>query len=90
MTTDILLDDYTAWLHTRRYKESTIYTYLRPIKIAAERGLQFAEVSALGPEGLYNLVTGHRTASRHTPRAMYQSVLIYREFLMRTGRLDYD
>ena len=84
--TELLIDDYSAWLTARKYKEGTIYNYLRPIKTAAAKGLTLEELEAMDAGDFYSLITGHRTASRHTPRALYQSVITYREFLWRTGR----
>lgn len=84
--TELLIDDYSAWLTARKYKAGTIYNYLRPIKTAAEKGLSLEELEAMDAGDFYCLITGHRTAFGHSPRALYQSVTTYREFLRRTGR----
>ena len=84
--TELLIDDYSAWLTARHSKEGTIYHCLRTLKPAADKGLSLEELEAMDACDFYCLITGHRTASRHTPRALYQSVITYREFLWRTGR----
>lgn len=84
MTSDICIDAFTKWLVSRKYKKGTIYNYVRPMKIMAEKGMAFSDVEALGADDFYHMITGHRTSFRHSARAMYQSVHIYREFLDRT------
>lgn len=85
MTSDILIEPFRAWLFSRKYKESTINGYVRPLKVAAERGAKFSEINALDPSEFYCYITGRGSPSRHTARSMYQSIFSYREFLERTG-----
>jgi hypothetical protein len=85
MTSDLQIESFTTWLSKKGYKDRTIYNYVRPLKIAAEKGLSFAELDSLDMIDFYCMVTGHQTSSRNSARNLYQGVLAYRDFIWRTG-----
>lgn len=86
MTSDLQIESFNTWLSKKGYKERTIYNYVRPLKIAAEKGLSFAELDSLDMIDFYCMVTGHQTSSRNSARNLYQGVLAYRDFIWRTGK----
>ena len=85
MTSDLQIESFTTWLSKKGYKDRTIYNYVRPLKIAAEKGLSFAELDSLDMIDFYCMVTGHQTSSRNSARNLYQGVFAYRDFIWRTG-----
>ena len=84
MTSDILIDSYAEWLAYRKYKPGTIKNYTRPLRVAAEMGMSFAELETLDKDEVYFLVTGRKTSFKHSSRVMRQAIYSYREYLNKT------
>lgn len=81
--TDIKLTEYENWLISRKYKQATVTKYCRPLRIAVQKSLNFADIEGVDVEDLYFLLYGRNAPNRHTARAEHQGIYTYREFLER-------
>lgn len=83
--TDIDIPGFAAWLTSRKYSPTTVSNYTRPLFVAAEMDLNFADVESLDPDDFYRIIYSRNPPSRHASRARFQAVRSYQEYLKRRG-----
>lgn len=81
--TDINLAEFSEWL-SRRYSANTAQRYARPLSLAAEMGLRFADIESLDSTDCFRLLFSHNP-SRYSVARLRQAVRAYRDFLDRRG-----